>query len=504
MNRISLYRLLRHHIKLSEKRSPVYEQNTTAKVVIYVLSGFMILYMMFLSVMLAFIANSSTENTPSEFFFGLLPFILVADFLFRFLGQQTPAQLIKPYLLLPIPRHACVESFILSAILTPNNLLWLCFTVPYAFLTLLFSSGPLAAIAFVLGFQLIIVINSLNYMLWRTLIIRSMLWWIAPIVLYGLLFLPWLFNGFNTFFNLYAAIGEKLTFWSLPVWASLLLLLVVYFFINRAIQYRFTIVETSGDSAASVVHDSSVVRRLSSFLDRYGQIGQYIMLEVKSILRNKNMRNSFLFSTVFTIFLSLIISYTDIYDGAFSSRFFIVYVFIINGGMLLIKIMGAEGNYIDCLIIHRENILQLLHAKYLFYTALLLVPFLIMLPTVFMGKYTLLMLFSLMVFAAGPVFMLLMQMAVYNKQTIPLNTKLVSKGNVETNWFAVVAELLAMFAPVAIISILSLFFSETVTYTVLLVVGIIVIALRKRWLRNIYDRFMARRYENMESFRATR
>jgi len=504
MNRISLYRLLRHHIKLSEKRSPVYEQNTTAKVVIYVLSGFMILYMMFLSVMLAFIANSSTENTPSEFFFGLLPFILVADFLFRFLGQQTPAQLIKPYLLLPIPRHACVESFILSAILTPNNLLWLCFTVPYAFLTLLFSSGPLAAIAFVLGFQLIIVINSLNYMLWRTLIIRSMLWWIAPIVLYGLLFLPWLFNGFNTFFNLYAAIGEKLTFWSLPVWASLLLLLVVYFFINRAIQYRFTIVETSGDSAASVVHDSSVVRRLSTFLDRYGQIGQYIMLEVKSILRNKNMRNSFLFSTVFTIFLSLIISYTDIYDGAFSSRFFIVYVFIINGGMLLIKIMGAEGNYIDGLIIHRENILQLLHAKYLFYTALLLVPFLIMLPTVFMGKYTLLMLFSLMVFAAGPVFMLLMQMAVYNKQTIPLNTKIVSKGNVETNWFAVVAELLAMFAPVAIISILSLFFSETVTYTVLLVVGIIVIALRNLWLRNIYNRFMARRYENMESFRATR
>jgi hypothetical protein len=464
----------------------------------------MILYMMFLSVMLAFIANSSTENTPSEFFFGLLPFILVADFLFRFLGQQTPAQLIKPYLLLPIPRHACVESFILSAILTPNNLLWLCFTVPYAFLTLLFSSGPLAAIAFVLGFQLIVVINSLNYMLWRTLIIRSMLWWIAPIVLYGLLFLPWLFNGFNTFFNLYAAIGEKLTFWSLPVWASLLLLLAVYFFINRAIQYRFTIVETSGDSAASVVHDSSVVRRLSSFLDRYGQIGQYIMLEVKSILRNKNMRNSFLFSTVFTIFLSLIISYTDIYDGAFSSRFFIVYVFIINGGMLLIKIMGAEGNYIDGLIIHRENILQLLHAKYLFYTALLFVPFLIMLPTVFMGKYTLLMLFSLMVFAAGPVFMLLMQMAVYNKQTIPLNTKLVSKGNVETNWFAVVAELLAMFAPVAIISILSLFFSETVTYTVLLVVGIIVIALRNLWLRNIYDRFMARRYENMESFRATR
>jgi len=172
--------------------------------------------------------------------------------------------------------------------------------------------------------------------------------------------------------------------------------------------------------------------------------------------------------------------------------------------MLLIKIMGAEGNYIDGLMIHRENILQLLQAKYVFYCAILLFPFLIMLPTVFMGKYTLLMLFALMFFAAGPIFMLLMQLAVYNKQTIPLNSKLVSKGNVETNWFAFFAEMVAMFVPVALIAILSLFLSETVTYTILLDVGIIVVALRKLWLRNIYNRFMARRYQNMESFRATR
>ncbi|MCR4854130.1 MAG: DUF5687 family protein [Prevotella sp.] len=500
MNRLTLYRTLRQHVKLSEKRSPVYEQNRTAKILIYILSGFMIAYMMFLSVMMSIIANSTTENTPYEFLFGLLPFFLVADFLMRFLGQQTPAQLIKPYLLLPIPRHACVESFILSAMVTPNNLLWLFITVPYAFLTLLFSSGFFVALGFVLGFQLLIIINSQNYMLWRTLILKSMLWWIAPIVLYGLLFLPWLIHNFNTFFNNYGTLGEHLSFWHPLAWLALILLLIAFFFINREVQYRFTISETSADDAHATLKNVSQF----SFFDRYGEVGQYIKLEIKSILRNKNMRNSFLFSTVFTIILSLIISYTDIYDDAFSSKFFIVYVFILNGGMLLIKIMGAEGNYIDGLMIHRENILQLLHAKYLFYCALLLLPFLIMLPTVFMGKYTLLMLFALMFFAAGPIFMLLMQLAVYNKQTIPLNSKLVSKGNVETNWFAFFAEMVAMFVPVALIAILSLFLSETVTYTILLVVGIIVVALRKLWLRNIYNRFMARRYQNMESFRATR
>ena len=499
MNRLTLYRTLRRHIKLSEKRSPVYEQNKTAKILIYILGGFMVVYILFLSVMLAMIANSSSENTPYEFLFGLLPFFLVGDFLMRFLGQQTPAQLIKPYLLLPIPRYACVESFIFSAIVTPNNLLWMCLTVPYAILSILFSSGFWVALAFVLGFQLLIVINSQNYMLWRTLIIRSMAWWLAPVVLYGLLFLPWLFKGFNGFFDLYASLGEGLSFWHILPWLGLLALLVAFFFINRAIQYKFTITETAGDKESPLKNVSEF-----SMLDRYGEIGQYIGLEIKSIMRNKNMRNSFLYAIVFTIILSLIISYTDIYDDAFSSKFFIVYVFIINAGMLLVRIMGAEGNYIDGLMIHRENILQLLHAKYIFYCALLIVPFFIMLPTVFMGKYTLLMLFSLMAFAAGPVFMLLMQLAVYNKQTVPLNSKLVSKGSMETNWFAFFAEMVAMFAPVALISILQLFFNETVAYIILLVSGLAVIATRNLWLRNIYNRFMKRRYENMESFRATR
>ena len=114
------------------------------------------------------------------------------------------------------------------------------------------------------------------------------------------------------------------------------------------------------------------------------------------------------------------------------------------------------------------------------------------------------MLVSMMAFAAGPVFSVLMQMAVWNKQTIPLNSKLVSRGSVETNWFAFGAEMAAMFAPVLIISVLQLFLSETATYVTMLVLGLIVIALRNIWMRNIYQRFMARRYDNMESFRATR
>ncbi|MBR5929671.1 MAG: hypothetical protein IKZ93_06770 [Prevotella sp.] len=499
MNRFQLFKELRRHIKLSEKRSPVYEQNKTAKAIIYLMGGFMVVYLLFISVMFAMIANSSRTFTACEFLFGLLPFILTADFLLRFLGQQTPAQLIKPYLLLPIPKYACVESFIMSSMVTPNNLIWLFITVPYAIMSILFSSGFWAALGFIIGFQLIIIINSQNYMLWRTLITKKIYWWIGPIIIYGAMFLIWIIKDFDAMFDSFATVGEGVASWNILYYLGIFAILALFFFINREVQYRITYTETT--EAKNTQMKTVTEFRL---FERFGEMGEYLKLEVKSIMRNKNMRNSFLYSTIFTIMLSLIISYTEIYDGNFTSKFFMVYVFIINGGMLLVRIMGAEGNYIDGLMIHKENILQLLHAKYYFYCALLLLPLLIMIPTVFMGKYTLLMLIAMMAFAAGPVFFMLMQMAVWNKQTVPLNSKLVSKGNVETNWFAFGVEMAAMFAPVAIISILQVFMSETATYTTMLIIGLLFIATHNIWLRNIYQRFMSRRYENMESFRATR
>lgn len=499
MNRFQLFKELRRHIKLSEKRSPVYEQNKTAKAIIYLMGGFLVVYLLFISVMFAMIANSSRTFTACEFLFGLLPFLLTADFLLRFLGQQTPAQLIKPYLLLPIPKYACVESFIMSSMVTPNNLIWLFITVPYAIMSILFSSGFWAALGFIIGFQLIIIINSQNYMLWRTLITKKIFWWIGPIIIYGAMFLIWIIKDFDAMFDSFAAIGEGVASWNILYYLGIFAILALFFFINREVQYHITFTETTESK-------NTQMKTVTEFrlFERFGEMGEYLKLEVKSIMRNKNMRNSFLYSTIFTIILSLIISYTDMYDGSFNSKFFMVYVFIINGAMLLVRIMGAEGNYIDGLMIHKENILQLLHAKYYFYCALLLLPLLIMIPTVFMGKYTLLMLIAMMAFTAGPVFFMLMQMAVWNKQTVPLNSKLVSKGNVETNWFAFGVEMAAMFAPVAIIFILQMFMSETATYATMLVIGLLFIATHNIWLRNIYQRFMVRRYENMESFRATR
>ncbi len=499
ISKIQLFKILFRHIRLSEKRSEFHKQNKVAKVVIYVMTAFAFVYMMSIAVMFALIANDSETRTPAEFFFGLMPFFIVADFLFRFMLQQTPAQRTKPYSLLPIPKYTCIEMFVISSIISPKNLIWTAITIPYAIMTTLFSEGIMSSLASVLSFQIIISINSLWYMAVRTLINHSVRWWILPVAVYGLVFLPLILGNYNSFFNTYGYIGAVLTHWNPVGYLILALVLWAFFEVNKRMQFHFTYQENAEAEPDRIKN----LPALKTF-DRYGETGEYIKLEVKSVIRNKNQRKSFLFCTIFVTLLSLVISFTDIYETGFFRSFWVVYTFILYGEMMLIKIMSAEGNYIDCLMVHKENIIRLLEAKYYFYSAMLVLPIFLMLPTVFTGKYTLLMLMSMACFAAGPVYCLIMQMAVYNKQTIPLNTKLISKGSVETNYFQLVANLLSMFVPVAVISVLRGFIGENLTYTVMLFVGLAFIVTHKLWIRNIYKRFMAVRYNNMESFRASR
>ena len=186
------------------------------------------------------------------------------------------------------------------------------------------------------------------------------------------------------------------------------------------------------------------------------------------------------------------------------TNFWCLYNYVIYGAMLVIKIMCNEGNYIDCLMVRRENILKLLNAKYIFYSVILFFPFLLMLPTVFTGKWSLMMLISYGVFTAGFQYFILFQMAVYNKMTIPLNTKFISKSGVENNYFQLGAEMVAFIVPMLLVSTMQAIWGNQVSYIIMLLIGIVFIFLHPIWLRNIYQRMMKKKYVLMEGFRSSR
>lgn len=501
ITRWQMIRLLRKHGLLADKHNVAIEQNKVAKVFGYVMSAITMLYLMFLAVMLSLIANSSTRYTACEIMFGILPFILVIDFLFRFMIQQTPSQRIKPYILLPLGKYACIDCFLFNSATSLGNLIWMALFVPYAIMSVLFVEGFFNALGFLLALYLIIVANSLWYMIARTLINKSIFWWFLPIAVYALIFSPWYIGPDADFVKLcetYSVIGNGSAHWSIIVFGGILLLICLIWAINRRLQYDSVYAELSKNEKTEIKH----VTQLGLF-DRYGEVGEYLKLEIKSIMRNKNIRKTFIMANVLIIVFSLLISFTDIYEGGMT-KFLAVYNFAIFGAMILIRAMCYEGNYIDCLMVHKENIISLLKAKYFLYTFLLLLPLLLMIPTVVMGKCTLLMLISIMFLVGGPIHACFLYLAIINKQTIPLNTKFIGKGTTENNFIQVVVELAAFLLPLILLNILPVLLGETLGALVLLCMGLCFIVTYPIWIRDIYKRMMKRRYENLESFHATR
>ena len=500
--RFDLFKMIWRHRKLAEKRNLSFEQNKAAKYIMWGMTIFGLVYFCFIAILFSLAANESRSHTPVEFVCGTVPFILAVDFFFRFAFQDIPAQLIKPYVLLPISKYACIDNFIGTSLLSGYNFIWFSFLVPYILMSVVFSSGVWASLGILFFFWLLILINTQWYYIARTLINDNSLWWILVGAVYVIMAMPWYLGqhaSLENLFDFYTDIGHFITDGSLLPYLVPIVLLTLLISINRRIQYSHILSELMHLEKTNLHH----VNKLS-FFERFGQTGLYLQLEVKNLLRNKNPRKSFITSVSVVFVFSVFLSFTDIYDSGAMVSFLGCYNFVVFGAVMLTRIMCNEGNYIDCLMVHQENILSLLKAKYIFYCAMLLVPFLLMIPTVVVGKWSLLMLLAYAVFTAGFQYFILFQMAVYNKQTLPLNTKYISKAGMENNYRQLVVTMGCLFVPSILITTLSGFMSEQQVYAFMLVVGVAFIATNKFWLRNIYNRMMRKKYQLLEGFQSSR
>lgn len=58
--------------------------------------------------------------------------------------------------------------------------------------------------------------------------------------------------------------------------------------------------------------------------------------------------------------------------------------------------------------------------------------------------------------------------------------------------------------PLIINKALTAFFEQDTACIIMMIIGLLLIATHNIWIKNIYNRFMKRRYENMEGFRDSR
>lgn len=490
MTFLQLYLLLRKNKKLSERRSPLWEQNQVALIFTLIGVGFMAIYFIAIGTILGW---ASIGGDYALIFCGM-PFIMLLDFLMRFGMQQTPSMMVKPYLLQPVRKRQIIDCFLVQTLLDGNNYIWMFMFLPYTFITWCGgASTPVAFLVLVL-IQFLISINSQWYLLMRTLINRNMLWWLLPVSVYGLAYgLPILIMGAERGFE---AVIDTCVDYGMSPYAIIIyvVLFVLLFLTNRMLQIKCVDEETA---QADEVGKRAMSR--FTFFERFGEIGEYLKLEIKCAMRCKTIKQRFISGIVVITMLSLIIAYTDTYTGRFAVNTWCLYCFLFFGATTLIKIMGVEGNYIDFLMVHRENLYTLLRAKYYFYCAVLLLPLLLLLPAIITGKFPLLMILAYMFVTTGPCYCLLFHLAIVNKQSLPLNEKVTGKNNFE-NKLQLFIELIVFFVPVLLSLLLTTLFGMTTGYAIMIITGIIFTATHTYWLKTIYKRMMMNKYKNLDGF----
>lgn len=499
MTTLALFRELRHLRKVAAKRHPMYEQNRFAKFLIGFSVALSMAYLLMFGVLfIPMFREIYPSMEPFHIFNKGMIYLLMADFLIRFTMTRLPVQEIKPLVLLPVGKNRVLRTYLRMMGLNAYNLVWMCMLVPFGFGTLFKFYGFVGVLGFLFGYWLLMVLNGYWYTACRTLMNQHILYILVPIAVYALLLVGMLVPETNHIGNFCMELGEGFFLWEWPVYLGIICAIELMLGLCHALQKRVVYKELSKTEMVKKIKTVSEFR----FLDRFGEVGEYMRLEIKLLTRNKVPRTQFFMGFGIMLMFSALLAFTDVYDGDFMRYFITVYNFAVLGVMVLSQTMSYEGNYLDGLMSRKESILNLLRAKYYVQCALLFIPLIIMVLPITEGKISLLSALACFFLTSGFTFWMLMQLAVYNKLTLNLNTKLTGK-NSGGNFFQTMIIMAGFFGPVIIIQPLITLLNETTALLIILGIGIAFTLTHPLWLRNIYKRFMKRRYENMEGFRAS-
>ena len=496
---MNLYKIIKQNQKLAEKRNPAFDTNRFAKFLMYFMIVYWAALFLFFGVMLPIMFEELVPNMePYHIMNQGILYVMLADFLMRFMAQPSVSQEIKPYLLMPVKRKKLISLLLLKSGLDGYNFIWFFVYVPFAFLTIIRFYGFGGMFLYLIGIWLVFVFNNYWYLLCKLLLGEKTLWLLLPTAIFGALgAAEFLLDGLPIS-RFTMDLGEGFIEGNPLSFLFMLACIGVMFFINLKLQQRMIYNELSKK-------EDTKIKRVSEykFLDKYGEVGEYIRLELKLIARNKTVKTQFRMGLIVMLGFSFALAFTDVYDGSYMTSFICLYNYAILPIMTLGQVMSFEGNYIDGLMSRKESIFNLLRAKYYLTTLIILVPFLIMMFPIAKGKITLLTAIAYLIFVVGFVFFMLLQLAVYNTRTLPLNANLM-KSNKSSNWIQGLITGGAFMLPLLIDKLLSGLLQEEVAHIILILLGLGFIATHNLWIKNIYKRFMKRRYKNMEEFRASR
>ena len=473
-------------------------KNTGKSIAIRLVMGFMILYLLACVLIAGLFLNEILDQAfPHDdvvvSFCGIILLYFLFDLLMRMQLQELPTLRVQPYLHLPVKRNTVVGYLAFTAMLSFFNLWPLILFIPFILKVILADSGVVTALAFIVAIVGFMLFN--NYF---ALLIKR------KANLNG-----WVFLGFAAAliliitgdfrFHLYSVRNISYLYFGHLITNPVLVLVpvilaVAMYYINFNYLKQNLYLEELSSRKASAYKSSTEFPLLS----RFGRVGDLVANELKLIFRNKRPRSALVMG-LFFMFYGLIF-YTNAQYGQSWYIFvgmFMTGIFIISYGQFMYSWQAA---HFDGLLVTKINFADFLKAKYLLFTMVSTVAFILTTPYAYFGWKIVLVHFVMYLWNIGINTTIVLFFANRNAKRIDL-----TKG-ASFNWEGVGATQMLLSFPLIITPYIiylpfSLFKHADIGLGILAAIGIIFILTRDFWIKKLEADFMQKRYTIAEGFR---
>jgi len=475
-------------------RSAVWNKNLAINIIF----GLLMLYLIGSFMMIGFLLDRILESAfpdsdPVTVLNGVLLYYFGLELMIRFFMQQTPAMSITPFMHLPVRRSFLMHFLLARSIINPLNYISFLMFLPFAVRAVSAYYTGAAAFGWLLTlFLMIVVVIYINVYIKRQMTVKPVVSLICGLAFVALIVME-IFGVFSIMAfstSLFNAVLVQ------PLWilAPAALAAGVYL-----LNYRFLKACFYPEEIDRRVGKKQVAVQSLGFMNRFGQIGELIGLELKLILRHKRTK-----SVLYTTPLFLLYGFFYFLPTYEDSIIWMMFIGIIITGMTMLSygnfIVSWESRFFDGILTREGSIFDYFRAKYYMLVSFCIISYVLTTPYAFFGLKYLWLQTACFLFNIGVGALIMLWFSKYNHKRIEL-----AQGSA-FNWQGTgasqfISMLPAILLPILIASIFSWVGLGNLGLGILALSGLLGLVCHKWIIQALCHSFAQAKYAMAEGFR---
>lgn len=481
--------LFLHHQWLNFWRSRNANKSVAIQMIVGIFYLLIFLEIAGLGISLPYLLKESfPDKDPIFLFCSYIIYYFLIGLIIRFQLQELPTLSIQPYLTQNIKRSKMLRFLNLRSIIHFINFLPLFVFIPFTVVDIVPAYGAVAAVLFLMAMFVLVINNHfLNMYIKRKSVNNS--WWFFGMIFFIAVIKTLDYFKILSFEQTSAKLFIYLLQYPLLTVLPVMISALVFFVNNRYLRSHLYLEEL--ESGRKIVSSKNY-----SFLNKYGEYGELIALDLKLIFRNKRAK-SLIISSAFILLYGLLVYRDQKMSSYLLGGLFMTGMFIISYGQYL---FAWQSSHFDGMMTYNINIKQFIKAKF---TLMFTISFLQLLFATcygFISWQILPIQVAAFLFNMGFNSFLAIYIATYNYKYLDLSksARMNRQGSSGTQ---IVFGLLTFAVPILLFYLLNNFFGYWIAVITISLIGSTGLVLRGMIINWLAGQFYLRKHKILEGFR---